>query len=101
MGDGFSYNLLLDDERCPQDITWLELPAVELPAVEWTIVRTFNEFTQYIKKYGLPKIISFDHDLSWPEHYEEFFECRRLGRPFNYNDMKEKTGYCAAKWLCG
>jgi len=88
-------NLFLDDERFPKDVKW-----IELPAVEWKIIRTFNEFVQFIEQNGPPAIISFDHDLAWPEHYEEYVKCRRLDRQFEYENMKERTGFCAAKWLC-
>ena len=47
---------------------------------EWVIVRNYYEFINYINKYGLPKFISFDHDLG-----------------VGYTE--EKTGYDAAKWL--
>lgn len=39
-------------------------------------VRCFQEFVDFIKQNGLPKLISFDHDLG-----------------------EEKTGYDCAKWL--
>lgn len=43
---------------------------------DWDIVRTFNEFKNYITENGIPKIISFDHDLG-----------------------EEKNGNDCAKWL--
>ncbi len=50
----------------------------------------------------MPDFISFDHDLG-DEHYEEFWWSRNDRNPqqgkFRYGAMKEKTGYCAAKWL--
>jgi len=30
---------------------------------DWNIVRSFTEFKEYILKNGIPKTISFDHDL--------------------------------------
>lgn len=86
-----SYSLFLDDERLPKNVTW-----IVLPLVEWVIVRNYNEFVAHITKYGIPNRISFDHDLA-KEHYEEgrrhnFWE-------FNYDKVKEKTGFHCAKWL--
>lgn len=85
------YHLFLDDERILRDVTW-----VELPLVEWTIVRKYNEFVQCITTNGLPKTISFDHDLAF-EHYP--IADNRPGRNIPYDTYKEKTGWHAAKWL--
>lgn len=42
--------LFIDDERQPgSDI--------------WVVVKTYDEFVQYIKDHGMPDHISFDHDL--------------------------------------
>lgn len=88
------YNLFLDDDpgRIPNELMW-----VELPAVEWTIVRSYKQFVETILQKGIPKIVSFDHDLA-DEHYAEFISSSRTGN-FRYNDVKEKTGYHACKWL--
>jgi hypothetical protein len=45
------YKLYLDDERFPK------------LSNDWVIVRNFEEFKQMILDKGLPKEISFDHDL--------------------------------------
>ena len=88
------YNLFLDDVRMPKDVTW-----IELPLLEWVIVRNYKEFIDCITKYKLPSICSFDHDLG-NEHYEEFFRAKETDNTIRYNNFKEKTGYDAAKWLC-
>jgi hypothetical protein len=51
----------------------------------WDIVRSYNQFVDYIQKNGLPDLISFDHDLA---SYTPDIERREL------------TGYDCAKWLC-
>lgn len=53
------YNLFLDDVRKPTDVKWLDLPPVD-----WVIVRNYENFEKIIRKAGLPSIISFDHDLT-------------------------------------
>ncbi len=53
-----TYYLFLDDERIPDDVTWLELPDVE-----WEIVRNYAQFVSCIEERGLPLHISFDNDL--------------------------------------
>jgi hypothetical protein len=91
------YNLFLDDERIPQNVTW-----VNLPSVNWTIVRNYNQFVDIIEKQGIPEIISFDHDLA-DEHYMEYTAAHDSKSPtkgrINYDKLKEKTGYECAKWL--
>ncbi len=50
--------LFLDDERVPEDIFWCKIPDVN-----WIIVRTAEEAWNLISKKGMPRYISFDHDL--------------------------------------
>lgn len=85
------YHLFLDDERKPNQVTW-----VKLPLVSWTIVRNYNEFVQCIMSNGLPNTISFDHDLAF-EHYP--FAENRPGLTIPYDTYKEKTGWHCANWL--
>ena len=49
---------------------------------EFDIVRTYDDFVEYIKENGLPKFISFDNDLG-----------------LNENGVIAPDGYAAAKWL--
>lgn len=91
------YNIFLDDERYPKDVTW-----VDLPLVEWTIVRSYNDFVKLIEQNGLPASVSFDHDLA-DEHYRAYIESLQAASPeerrINYDELKEKTGYDCAKYL--
>jgi len=87
------YNLFLDDERKPSDVTW-----VELPLVEWTVVKTHEQFMETINKRGMPLRVSFDHDLH-PEHYHEYHAAKAAGRPFSYERLEVKTGYHCAAWM--
>ena len=82
------YNLFLDDERFPKDVKW-----VNLPLVEWVIVRNYDDFVRIIKQMGVPTNVSFDHDLA-EKHYAA---CN--GRTIEYDKFEEKTGYHCAKWL--
>lgn len=58
--------LFLDDIRNPNEAaTYAEVRGVN-PVIykeEWVIVRDYLEFVDWIKKNGLPELISFDHDL--------------------------------------
>ena len=86
------YYLFLDDERYPKQVTW-----VNLPLVEWVIVRNYNEFVQKIEEDGMPVFISFDHDLA-DEHYNKaMYENREYNKL--YKSFKEKTGMDCARWL--
>jgi hypothetical protein len=52
------YNIFLDDERFPWNVTW-----VRLPPVIWQIARDYDEFARIIGERGIPECVSFDHDL--------------------------------------
>jgi hypothetical protein len=85
-----NYNLFLDDVRIPTQVTWVDLPINQ----HYTIVRNYNEFVDLITLRGLPKFVSYDHDLA-DSHYGDGLR----GDNINYNKYVEKTGYDAAKWL--
>lgn len=71
--------LFLDDERVPTDVTWLTYAQ----GIDWTIVRTFEQFTQALLLPGAEyHLISFDHDL------QDFT-----------GSGEELTGYTCFKWL--
>ncbi len=86
-----SYNLFLDDIRDPEVVTW-----VSLPKVEWTVVRSFKEFTDVLKKKGIPNYVAYDHDLC-DQHYQPVKVLNQ--RNIDYNKYKEKTGYECCKYL--
>lgn len=87
--------LFLDDVREPVDCLaymYKELGTNNLIyKQDWTIVRNFKEFVAHINQYGLPDVISFDHDLA-DEHYTGESLIR-------YEAFKSPTGYDAAHWL--
>lgn len=70
--------IFIDDERNPSDVTWIKYDRY----IEWVVVRNYNEFKDEIRKNGIPRYISFDHDLS------------------DYDDNgREYTGVCCMKFL--
>lgn len=83
------YNLFLDDIReskCLGDTR------------TWEVVRSYQAFVDKITKDGLPRFISFDHDLAdgqYPKSYADQF------KPIDYNEpkWKENTGYHCAKFV--
>lgn len=86
--------LFLDDERVPKDAFYITGRPIYLDG-DWSVVRSYNAFVEWITHNGLPELISFDHDLG-DEHYKD---CD-LGLPIKYDEYEEKTGYHAVKWLC-
>lgn len=97
LGTQERYHLFLDDERQPKDVKW-----IELPPLNWVIVRNYKHFVQTINARGIPATVSFDHDLC-QEHYNEYtvaHDPKMLSRgTIRYHIFKEKTGYDAAKYL--
>lgn len=76
--------LFLDDLRNPPDNTW-------------QVVRSYDAFVGYIETYGVPDLISFDHDLAF-EHYS-FNSNFSLTKEIPYHSYKEKTGLDCVKYL--
>jgi hypothetical protein len=88
--------LFLDDVRDPKDcVSYMKDDVYE---EKWDIVRTYDEFVNYITKNGIPDEVSFDHDLS-DEHYDPSMYGVSIEYVKKYDTFKEKTGYDCAKWL--
>ena len=87
-------NLFLDDDpsRIPHKLSW-----IELPLVEWTIVRTYEDFVRAVESNDIA-MVSFDHDLG-DTAYQEFHRMNNGDKKINYANIVEKTGYDCAKWL--
>ena len=83
------YKLFLDDLRYPDDHT------------DWRVARNYHDAQWYVKTYGLPYHVSFDHDLA-DVHYDNtdyghddgFMDAPLTGVPYEF------TGYDFAKWFC-
>lgn len=83
------YKLYLDDLRFPDHHP------------DWRVARNYHDALWYVKTYGLPYHVSFDHDLA-DVHYEvEDYSSRELFLGEEANRVPyEFTGYDFAKWLC-
>ena len=75
-----AWTLFLDDIRFPADVKYNYGPYRDV-----VICRTMDDAVWAVEQYGLPTMISFDHDLA-DVHYI-------IGDG-------EKTGYTFAKWFC-
>lgn len=59
-----TYNLFIDDERNPIDVTWGSWQDQALYRDgDWLIARDWNEVLELVVSLGFPQMISFDHDL--------------------------------------
>jgi len=82
-------------------MTWLYLDDMRTPTNDgWTVVRSYDEFCDFIKLNGLDSIerISFDHDLG-DTAMMEYYRNVPHNYTINYDNIKEKTGLDCAKWL--
>lgn len=79
--------IYLDDVRKPTNSIWI-------------LVDNYNDFVAEVEKYGLDGIdtISLDHDLGISA-MSEWYRASELDEELNYENIKEKTGYDAAKFL--
>ena len=79
--------IYLDDVRTPKDKDWL-------------VVRNYHEFVNLVQKLGLKNIgtISLDHDLG-DSAMTEYHTNVSPNFKLNYENITEKTGYDAAKFL--
>jgi hypothetical protein len=97
------YNLFLDDIRTPKMASFVNHVSEYKNIYEelkWVVVRSYDEFVAHITKYGLPELISFDHDLGI-EHIKFYFENGGHENPPNPDNAEfiEKTGKDCATWL--
>jgi hypothetical protein len=59
-----SYNLFIDDERDPINVTWGSVEDQLLYRDgEWLIARNWLDVLEIVVSLGFPQMISFDHDL--------------------------------------
>jgi len=79
--------IYLDDMRTPDDSNWI-------------VVRDYHEFVEKVLEIGLSGIslISFDHDLG-DTAVKEYFNNVVSNYIIDYDNIEEKTGYDAIKWL--
>jgi len=102
----------IDDIRNPKDawiyprrdekkqiITGRSLENISgIPNGNWDIVRTYDQFVDYLEKNGIPDVISFDHDLS-DEMMRYYHVVTSKTGEINYEDITTKSGLCCAKYL--
>ena len=77
--------LYLDDIRTPQ-------------TDDWVIVRTCEEFKDYLDNNPMPDLISFDHDLAHEHYHNDMYKGQQEYNKL-YSSFSERTGLDCAKYL--
>lgn len=79
--------IYLDDVRTPVE-------------KDWIVVRSYEEFVKKVDEIGLNNIhtISLDHDLG-DTAMDEYYNNVSPNYTLDYNNIQEKTGYDAIKFL--
>lgn len=92
--------LFLDDVRIPKDAIGL-VPDKHNKFYwenDWEIVTNYEDFVEYIELNGVPKFVSFDHDLG-DTAMDEYFRNVATNGTLDYDNIEEKTGLDCAKFL--
>jgi hypothetical protein len=88
--------IYLDDVRTPisPNNEWVD------GIQEWTVVRSYEEFVKKVNEIGLNNIelISLDHDLG-DTAMNEYYNNVSPNYKLDYDNIVEKTGYDASKFL--
>jgi hypothetical protein len=85
--------IFLDDNRTPYDVFKNTIDPIYEENDTWIVVRDYYQFINLIQRVGVPKLVSFDHDLT-QNHYLPENQSN-----INYKLIKGHTGYDAAQWL--
>lgn len=98
--------LFLDDIRNPEN-AWVYSENKTLQQysgicnTKWDIVRSYDQFVEYVEKYGIPQVVSFDNDLVYVHDHE--ISSDELIKEYSmiaWKDSKYKMGVHCADWLC-
>lgn len=93
--------LWLDDIRDPNNDTWLNWlinENVNILDYDMVWVKSYNAFTEYIIKNGLPDLISFDHDLGQGDAADRVNQgmTKKQSRTLKKETL---SGFDCTKWL--
>lgn len=96
--------LLLDDERIPENcFLYDEEMTLEeasgIPPQDWDIVRSYEEFKDYIDRHGIPDAVSFDHDLDRSSVWIHLNDLEKGISEYDRSRYTTKTGLDCAEYL--
>jgi len=105
---GYKRCLFLDDVReVKEAVLWDRNKSLiaesGISEWKWDIVRSYDEFVEYIKKNGIPDVVSFDNDL-WDVSYELQInptneELTKQFQMIGWQEFRIKTGAHCAQYL--
>ena len=88
------WNLFIDDERMPLDVTW---GSVQEQAAyrdnEWFIARNWEDALNLIRSFGIPSLISFDHDLGEDSKYNGYQILQKIAAMILDGEYKLPHGF--------
>ena len=89
-----TWNLFIDDERDPNDVTWAPWYVKAKYRTEpWIVVRSYGDAMVEILSRGFPSYVSFDHDLGH-EKYTGFELAKQLvENDIISGDRESRAGY--------
>lgn len=95
--------LFLDDMRFPEDAYLYDekmtlLQGSGIPYNKWDVVRSYDEFVNYISNNGIPDVVSFDNDLDPFQETKEERDMCVLGL-YDFERLPNKTGCHCAQYL--
>ena len=97
--------LFLDDERKPREAFLYDenrrlLEKSGILEYQWDIVRSYDEFVNYIEKNGIPDVVSFDNDLfNLSSSKYSVQDVDKQFRMENWEEFTIKTGAHCAQYL--
>jgi len=86
------YSLFIDDERNPEDVTWMDLSEIWKHPV--TIARSMEQVEDIVRNVGFPAFISFDHDLGEKEPTGKDIANWLIGCDLDNDSMPSDFSYC-------
>lgn len=96
--------LFLDDIRFPKNAfvdDGERLTTISgIPDESWSIVRSYEEFVEWIEENGIPAVVSFDNDLFMNSNIK--YSYKQIVNALDMQDWEEsivKTGAHCAKYL--
>ena len=69
-----------------------------IPHFRWNIVRSYEEFVNYIDKWGIPDTISFDNDLT-EDCMIRYCDAHLAGVPQSFEGLPHKQGIDCARYV--
>lgn len=102
--ENFDYKLFLDDYRRPIDCAQYMHTRIgtENPIYlqnDWIVAVNYQHFVRIVNKLGIPKFVSFDHDLADGHYHQNMQEGVINYDSTDFQNDAHKTGYHCAKWL--